>query len=107
MTRELRREPDDAAGLAEAAVELPVLPALDALVEEADGLDGLAAEAAEVHRLGRPLLAADVERRSAEADTGAVGAGDRPLERLSPLASMMPPTLAAPVRRSVSTAMRA
>ena len=53
---------------AEAAVELPVLSALDALVEQADALEGIAAEDPQVHGLGRTRLAADVERRAAEAD---------------------------------------
>ena len=65
---ELGREPHRAAGLAKAAVELPVLAALDGLVEEADAFERRAAEHAEVDGVGRPLLAADVERRAAEAD---------------------------------------
>ena len=95
--RELGREPHRAAGLAQAAVELPVLAALDGLVEEADALERRAAEHAEVHGLGRALVR---RRRGTPSRRGrpswCTRARPRCSNGVSPRASMMPPTLSAP-----------
>ncbi len=71
-------------------VELPVLGPQERLVVPAEPVEDLAAEGAEVDRRRRPLLAADVEARLADADPAGHGGGHSALEVGHPFGSHQP-----------------
>ena len=74
------REPHQPAAVPDPVVELPVLGPQEGLVVAAEPLQHLAAEHPEVDRVGRALLAADVEAGLADADRAGHRDRDGPLE---------------------------
>lgn len=68
LDQQLRREPDQTTGVADAEVQLPVLGADELLVVAALLFQRLTAEDAEIDGLGRSRLAAGVERSVADTD---------------------------------------
>lgn len=77
LDAQLRREPDQAAGLADAEVQLPVLGADELHVVAALPLQRLAPEGTQVHGLRGSRLAARVEGGVADADPRGHRGGDR------------------------------